>query len=271
MRKVLLPLLLVLPTALPGLALAQSGTVTMKINVVNPSQKEPQSVPVKVHLPKEVTPRHIKDAGGLQLEFDPEAGTYYVHGDVALEAGQSITKVVWMEDIWMFGEEQLLSYVNQAKDRAGQLTEPSAVQEAAGMVQRIEQHVQDILRRQEDTNGKPAERISAYREGLSTIAAILQELDALDRLKKTTPGRDGNGASAPAEGSAVVAASGNAPGGAPAGPAFSMATARRIMLGIIAFLGVLSAVFFLTWHRLLRVTLVREHQAVPLVPGDSTV
>jgi hypothetical protein len=243
----------------------------MKINVVNPSQKEPQSVPVKVHLPKEVTPKHIKDAGGLQLEFDPEAGTYYVHGDVALEAGQSITKVVWLEDIWVFAEDQLLFYVNMAKDRASQLTEPSAVQAAAGMVQRIEQHVQDILRRQEDTNGKPAERISAYREGLATVAAIQQALDDLDRLKTTTPGRDGNGPSASTEGTALAAGPGTSPGGAPAGPAFSMATARRIMLGIIAFLGALSAVFFLTWHRLLRVTLVREHQAVPLVPGDSTV
>jgi hypothetical protein len=270
MRRVLLPLLL-LTTALPGLALAQSGTVTMKINVVNPSQKEPQSVPVRVHLPKEVTPKHIKDAGGLQVEFDPEAGTYYVHGDVALDAGQSITKVVWMEDLWVFGEEQLLFYVNQAKDRASQLTEPSAVQQAAGLVQRIDELVQEVLRRQEATNGKPAERISAYREGLATIAAIQQALDELDKLKPNTPGRDGNGVSAPAEGTALAAGSGTAPGGASAGPAFSMATARRIMLGIVAFLGILSAVFFLTWHRLLRVTVVREHQAVPLVPGDSTV
>jgi hypothetical protein len=270
MRRRLLPLLLVLTTALPGLALAQSGTVTMKINVVNPSQKEPQTVPVKVHLPKEVTPRNIRDAGGLQIEFDPEAGMYYVHGDVALEAGQSLTKVVWLDDIWVFAEDQLLAYVNQAKDRASQLSEPAAVQEGARLVQLIEQYVQDIVRRQEDTSGKPAERISAYREGLTTVAAIQQALDDLDRLKKTPPERDGNGASARAE-APLVAAPGNAPAAAPAGPAFSMATARRIMLGIIAFLGLLSAVFFLTWHRLLRVTLVREHQAVPLVPGDSTV
>ncbi len=44
--KRLLRSLLVLTTVLPGLAYAQTGSVDLKIRVANPSQKEPQTVPV---------------------------------------------------------------------------------------------------------------------------------------------------------------------------------------------------------------------------------
>jgi len=70
---------------------------------------------------------------------------------------------------------------------------------------------------------------------------------------------------------ALLAGSGDSPeGGAPLGRAISMTTAWRMIFAILAFLGALSAVFFLTWHRLLRVTVGGEQEAVPLVQGDAS-
>lgn len=271
MKRLLLSLLLVLTTALPGLALAQTGSVALKIHVANPSQKEPQTIPVKVYLPKEATPKDIKGLGDLKLDYDPDTGMYYVHGEVALEAGQSITKTVQMEDIWVFSKEQLVSFVSQAKDRAAKLTEPGSAQEAAGIVHRIEEKIQEILKRQKETDGKPAEQIQAYRQGLSVITTIEQDLDALDKLKQNALGREGKDLSRePDSRIALLAGSGDSPeGGAPLGRSISMTTAWRMIFAILAFLGALSAVFFLTWHRLLRVTVGREQEAVPLVQGDS--
>jgi hypothetical protein len=278
MRRLLLPLLLVLPIGLPGLALAGTGSVVLKINVANPSQKEPQTIPVKVHLPKEATPKDIKDLGDLKLSYDPEIGSYYVHGDVPLEAGESITKIVTMDDIWVFSEDQIGALVSQAKEMAGELTEPAAAKAAADMVQKIEQKVEAILKRQHETGGKPAERIQAYRQGIGTITTIEQDLEVLEKLKKNAPWRDGKALPdskgtdprlALLAGSAVSGSGDSSEAGAPLGRAISLTTAWRIILAILAFLGALSAVFFLTWHRLLRVTLVREHQAAPLLQGDS--
>jgi hypothetical protein len=261
-RRLLLSLLLVL-TAPAGLALAQTGTVTLKINVVNPSEKEPQTVPVKVHLPKEVTPKHITQAGDLKVEFDPEAGTYYVHGEVALEAGQSITRIVQMEDIWVFSSVQLLAFVTQAKEMASKLSEPAA-SVAADVVQRIEQKVQDVVKRQEETDGKPAERIQAYREGLATIATIQQDLDALDRLTQGAKAR-AEGASGTDSGSAVETGAQALPDEAGAvGGSGSVTTTWRIIFGILAFLAVVSGVAFLTSHRVLRASLLRETEPLPL-------
>jgi len=159
--KRLLRSLLVLTTVLPGLAYAQTGSVDLKIHVANPSQKEPQTVPVKVYLPKEATPKDVKDLGDLKLDYDPETGAYYVHGDVVVEAGQSITKTVHMQDIWVFSEDQLVSFVGRAKERAGKLNEPGAAQEATGIVQGVEQKVEAILKGQKKTDRQPPKRIQA--------------------------------------------------------------------------------------------------------------
>jgi hypothetical protein len=278
MKRLLLSLILVLATALPGLAQTGSvstGSVSLKIQVANPSPKEPQTVPVRVYLPKEATPKDVKDPGGLKLDYDPDAGMYYVHGEVALEAGQSITKTVRMEDIWVFSQDQLAAFVSQARERASKLTAPAAALEAAAIVQRVEQKTQDIWTRQQETDGKPGERIQAYRQGLAVIMTIEQDLDALDKLKPDPPWQDGKARPDSPEGDsriALLAGGGDSPeGGAPLGRSISMTTAWRIILSILAFLGALSGVFFLTWHRLLRVTVVREQEAVPLVQGDTSV
>ncbi len=272
MKRLLLSLLLGLTTALPGPALAQKGSVTLKINVTNPSQKEPQTVPVKIYLPKEANPKNIKDLGDLKIAYDPETGTYYVHGEATLEAGQSITKTVHMEDVWVFGEEKLVSLANQAKEKAGKLTEPASAQEGAAIVQRVQEKVQEILKHQEETAGKPAERIQAYRQGLNVITTIEQDLGALEKLTEGAPGRDGKGASRGKDPRiALQDGSADSPPeeGAPLGRSISMTTAWQIIFAILAFLGALSAVFFLTWHRLLRVTVGREQEAAPLVQADS--
>jgi hypothetical protein len=102
---------------------------------------------------------------------------------------------------------------------------------------------------------------------------IEQDLEALDKLKPDPPWRDGKARPDSREEDsrlALLAGDGDSPeGGAPLGRSISMTTAWRIILSILAFLGALSGVFFLTWHHLLRVTVGREQEAVPLVQGDS--
>jgi hypothetical protein len=271
MNRLFPSLVLVLATAFPGLALAQMDGVILKINVGNPSEHESQTIPVKVYLPKEATPKDVKDLGDLKLDYDPDTGMYYVHGEVALEAGQSITKTVRMDDIWVFGEEQLVAFVSQAKEKASKLTEPASVQEAAGIVQRIEQKTQAILKQQQETDGKPAERIQAYRQGLTVITTIEHDLDALRTLGQDGPGHNGKPASRETDSRiALLAGAGDSSeGAADLGRSLSMTTAWRIIFVILAFLGCLSAIFFLTWHRLVRVTVGREQGALPLVQGDS--
>jgi len=109
---------------------------------------------------------------------------YFVGGEVELGPGQSMTKMVEMEDIWIFKEEQLSLFVNQAKEMASQLKETSHWEEAASLVLSIKQKVQDIMERQKQPEANPGEHIQAYRERIPTITAIEQDLTGLERLKQ---------------------------------------------------------------------------------------
>src|SRR3989442_9401636 len=144
--KRLLRSLLVLTTVLPGLAYAQTGSVDLKIHVANPSQKEPQTVPVKVYLPKEATPKDVKDLGDLKLDYDPETGAYYVHGDVVVEAGQSHTKTAHMQDIWVFSEDQIVSLLGRGQEKGRQRTQGAAAPAGTGTVPPGEPKVEAILK-----------------------------------------------------------------------------------------------------------------------------
>ncbi len=264
----------------------ESGSVILKILVVNPSETESQTIPLRIYLPKEVSPKDIIDLGDLELEYDPDTGVYSVHNEVTLGPGQSMTKMVEMEDVWVFPEEQLSSFVTQAREMASRLEETPYAEEAAIVTLGIEQKVQEIVKRQEETAANPSEHIRAYRQGITMIATIEQDLSELERLEQDlselerleqeASAGEGGEEGLPVKGAvldsgdsdsriALVAGSGGPPeGGAPLGQSISMTTAWRLIFAILTFLAVLSFIFFMTWHRVVRVTMEREQQGVPL-------
>jgi hypothetical protein len=262
----------------------ESGSVILKILVVNPSQTETQTIPMKVYLPREAGPKDIiDDLGDMKLAFDPDTGMYFVHAEVTLEAGQSVTKVVRMNDIWVFTEEQLGAFVSQAKEAASQLEATSGADKAAALLQHVDKKVQEILKKQAETAGSPAEHIRAYRQGLTTITTIEQDLTTLDRLRKETPVEQGRRPAPRGQGSSLDSRDPDArlalgttgseeppEGGAALGRSISMTTAWRLIFAILGFLAVLSAVFFMTWHRLLGITVKGEHQALPVSTGEGS-
>ena len=255
---------------------AKGASIIMKMQVKNPSKTETQTVPVKVYLPKEVSPKDILDLGDLKLDYDPETGMYYVHDSLDLDPGQSMVKSVEMADVWVFTEEQLNSFVKEAKEMASQLAETPYGAEASALVIGIEEKVQGILKRQEETADRPSEHIRAYRQGISLINTIREDVLALERLQQDTSGGedqlkgpDSKDALAGIGDSdsriALLESGGVSEGGAPLGRSISMTAAWRIILAILGFLGVLSAVFFITWHRLLS-----KQQGMPLQELEGT-
>jgi hypothetical protein len=162
----------------------ESGSVILKILVVNPSQTETQTIPVKVFLPKEVTLENILDLEDLELTYDPGKGMYYAHKEVELGPGQSITKMVRMEDIWLYPEEQLKTYVNQAKEISNELGKTPFAEEGAAFLFAIESKVQEILEAQKKTASDAGAHIQAYRQATTLIFSIKNDLSALDQYRQ---------------------------------------------------------------------------------------
>jgi len=285
MKTLAVVLILIVNSLSPSFfgATEAAASVVLKMQVANPSETESQSVPVKVYLPKEVSPKDILDHGNLKLDYDPETGMYYVHDTVELAPGQSVTKKVEMEDVWVFTEEQLESFVKESKDMAREMEGGPYAAEATALVVGIEEKVAGILKRQEETAANPREHIQAYRQGITLISTIEQDVAALETLKLVLGGgkEQGKGLSGKEEslsGSGdsdsritLLSSSGTPEGGAPLGRSISMTTAWRIIFAILAFLAVLSVIFFMTWHRVQRTTMANEQQAVPLPMGIQEV
>jgi uncharacterized Zn ribbon protein len=182
----------------------ESGSVILKILVVNPSKEESLTIPLKVYLPKEVSPEDIIELGDLILDFDTEKGMYTVHNEVTLEPGQSMTKLVRMEDIWLFKEEHLSSIMDNARDVARRLEETPYAEDAAVLFETIEKKIRAILKKQRETRGSPGEHIKAYREGITAITTIEQELSKLNgRLGQEFSKGEPPGESLLAEGSGL--------------------------------------------------------------------
>jgi len=281
-----------------------SASVVLKIRVENPSKTQAQKVPVKVYLPKEVNPKtDIIDLGGFKLNYDAATGTYYVHGEVPLGPGESVNKAVEMKDVWVQSEEELAAILEEAKEAARQLEGTPYEAEGEALVSEVKKKIEQILKMQEETANNPGERIRSFRQGVQSLASVEQDISQLDQLKleasvgetlkKELSGKKKEGEEASAEeekekgkdgsakkaGSEIDGAKTTIPIGAgadelsetvaPLGRSISMTTAWQIIFGILIFLGVLSAVAFMSWQRLAGVNSQKEQQGEPLVTENQ--
>jgi len=88
--------------------------------ITNPADTR-QTVRFKSYLSEEVKPENVLDLSGLKIDFDADANTYYVSGDIELGPKESVTKKVEIKDIWIFSEEEINSIKKQADDLANNL------------------------------------------------------------------------------------------------------------------------------------------------------
>jgi hypothetical protein len=57
------------------------ASIKLRVVAVNPSKEKPQTVPIKIYLPKEVIPDDIIEMGVLKVGYDSNRGVYYAYSD----------------------------------------------------------------------------------------------------------------------------------------------------------------------------------------------
>ena len=285
MKTLAIIIFLIISTLAPPLigGIEVSADVVMKILVVNPSDTEAQTVPLNVHLPKEVSPKDIIEMGDLTLSYDADTGMYSVRAEVPLGPGESVNKFVRMKDIWQRSEEELAALENEAKEAAKKLEGTEFEEQGLALVHEVGKKIEEILRRQEETANNPEEKIRAYRQGVETLDSIKENLTDLTDLKLEASmgdfqekgplaekegkddgaGKDDEGKGKGDKDKELKSAGsripiGDDPDGAPLGRSISMTTAWRIIFGIIIFLAIVSGVFYMFWHRLLGINVEQE-------------
>ncbi len=208
--------------------------VILKVVAVNPSVDKPQTVPVRIELPQEVTPADVLEKGDLSLEFDEDKSLYFL-GKEAVQLAPKETKVfqVTVRDLWFVKQKELDSlrdYTNLLLKRL----EPTefvvtAKQVAGSILERLDK-IQTV--QNDETLGRKA-RIGAYRYHLIEIKNIKEDLARMEKLLTFVGGPP---VPEMLEESPLKS---DAP---------SKTTTWLVIFLIVIFLGLLGGQFFFTWH-----------------------
>ena len=218
----------------------ESGSVILRILVINPSKTQVRTIPFKYNLPREVKPNHIMDKGDLELIYDPQQGAYVVSKDLELKPGESKRLSVEIEDIWNIDERETRSLENQSKKFLAILKDSSFYERAQFLADKIDKDLKDILERQKATaTVNPEEHISVYRENTRTLELVKQDILEMERLS-TQVGR------------------------------ISPISTWWMIILIVLFLGLLSLAFFFIWHKKLG-EVIPEEEATKKESSGRTI
>lgn len=197
------------------------ANIVIRSLVVNTSASQKRKIPFKAYLPKEIKPENVVDAGDLEIAFDPKEGTYFVFKDYELDPKQVVTVEIELEDVWMIPAGEL----SGLREEAGKLTKILAntdyYERANYLKNSIESKLNQVEQTQSVTNPNPGGYISDFRENLKLMESVKADLAAARTL--------------------VAQAKNLAP----------MVT-WKLVIAIVAFLGLLGLIFFFVWQRQIR-------------------
>lgn len=218
---------------------AAKSSIKLRVVAVNPSKEKPQTVPIKIYLPKEVIPDDIIEMGELKVGYDSNRGVYYAYSDgVELKPQETRVFEVLLEDVWKIKDQQLKKLKEHTGLALKHLETTPHFANAKAIVDSIDRRLNEIDVKQNDNSISREEHIGAYRVNLLTMDQIQQDITVLEKMLQTS--------------------------GAPPSIEFlkdtvfeekkdmDRITAWRVIFAIIGFLALLGAGFYLKWFLAIR-------------------
>jgi hypothetical protein len=154
----------------------------MSVVVVNPSDTKTQTVPVKMYLPKEVTPDAILDSAGLDIEYDSEQAMYYLYKDeVTLNPSETKNFNVEIEDVWVIPQGRLDSLSDQAHSIIDRLEGSEFYDSSKLLGDAIDKALDTIAVTQNDTAVSRRTHIGIYRNNSEIIDQVKEDIERLEK------------------------------------------------------------------------------------------
>ncbi|MBF0253560.1 MAG: hypothetical protein HQL11_00300 [Candidatus Omnitrophica bacterium] len=206
---------------------AEDATIVIKVLAINPSAETEMEVPIKTYLPAEVRPEHVLNTEEFELEFDESRGAFFVQKKVKLQPKESQVLRVVIRDVWRIPDEELNKLEKRTAAALAALEDPAFRKAATPLEGNIRQDLALIRIKSSAAGRSPKERIDDFRdssavlESLRTKVKNLEDFVSESNLSYTQTPRSANPAWTP-----------------------------LLILGVIAFLGILSVVCFWTAGRL---------------------
>ena len=211
-------LLLLFFTSFIFTSYVQAESVVLRVIAVNPSEKYPQKVPVRIFLPKEAKPEDIIDKEDLSVGYDTQQGSYYVYGEYELKPKETLEKNIELRDIWVISVAEIESLRLEAEKSRNLLKNTEFADRINFLYNSIVTKIDEIIERQKVKKPNPEDHISEYRYNLQLIESIKADLSVVrSMLNKAKP--------------------------------LSVKTIWKLMIFILIFLGVLGLSFYFLWHK----------------------
>jgi len=209
------------------------GSVILKALIANPSEHE-RDIPFKMYLPKEAKPEHILSRSDLDVAYDTQQGSYYVHATFKLQAKEAKAIEVELKDIWEIKVDEIESMRQESQKVYDMLKNTEFSERASFLLMNIEQKLNQIVEGQKVKPNNPADHISGYRENLQLMGEAKRDL-ALARalLSQSKP--------------------------------FSMQSTWKVMVAIVLFLGILSLGFYIVWQKQMKLA------ELPSIEGEKEI
>ncbi|MBI4355440.1 MAG: hypothetical protein HY597_03175 [Candidatus Omnitrophica bacterium] len=221
-------------TAVAAPVTTERDPVTMRVVIVNPSAEKPQSMPVKIELPQEVTPEDVLNRGDLTLEYDDQRSMYYLYKEsVELKPHETRVFEVSVRDIWWIPQSELNALDNYTDLIVGRLAKSDYHASAKELGDSIHKRLEEIVTTQEDETLSRKQRIGMYRHHLQALAEVKEDLARMEKLLTF------------AGGPPVPVMMEEAP---VKSDAPSTTTTWLVIFAVLIFLGLLAGQFFFTWH-----------------------
>ena len=204
------------------LATPAFASIVLKIVVANPSDTESQTMPVKVYLPKETKPENVIEKGDLDIGYDTQQGSYYVHGEYELEPSEVLEREVELEDIWVIPSDEIESLRQEAEKIKDLLKNTEFARRVSFLVSSINKKLNKIEEEQQVVKPNPEDHISSYRYHLKLIDSAKTDLAvARSMLNKVKP--------------------------------FSTTAVWKLMIFALIFLAILGTSFYFIWSKQIKI------------------
>ena len=198
------------------------ASIVMKIMCANPSKTQSQKVAVKTYLPKETKPEDIVDKADLDVTYDTQQGSYFVHGEYDLKPGETLEKDVELKDIWVVSTSEIESLRLEALKLEKMLKNTEFNERVGFLGSSVESKLSQINDNQSNPPANPERHISDYRDNVKMLESAKADMLLMRSLltqSKTLP----------------------------------TILIWRLIFAIVVFLGFLGITFYFIWHKQLKI------------------
>ncbi len=171
-----------------SIAQEEEKTVTFKIVLVNPADAEPQTIPLKVPLPQDVTPDNIVDLDELEIGYDRDSSVYYVHKEIEVASGETLTYDIVVKDIWIIKEEKLKDLSDRMEEVLVWLKQTKYAAEAGLLREETINMIDQIRKDQEEEYSDVEDHVKAYQLNSILIGKVKKIVGTLEAMVEESKG-----------------------------------------------------------------------------------